>query len=94
MDEAYQFICSNEEINDKVTQMAQDEVYFALASLLSPYELPDGQWKEAFVCGSLSSTGDEFNYIVEDKYQEFMQELRILGFVEVDYEGYSLFYKE
>lgn len=94
VEEAYRFIVNNPTISGKVTQMAQHEIFFAVSARLSPYDYQSGEAMELFICNSLSGTDDEFNYIVEDKYAEFMQQLRDLGFSENDYEGYSLFYKE
>ncbi len=93
-EEACEFIANHPAISGKVTQMAQHDIFFAVSARPSPYDYHSGEAMELFICNGLSSTSDEFNYIVEDKYAEFMQELRNLGFMEQDYEGYSLFYKE
>lgn len=92
--EAYEDIINNPIICSKQTQMAQNSVFLGLAASMSPYEYASEIWTESFMCGGLTGTSPEYNYIVEDKYGEFMQELRNAGFTEIDYEGYSLFYIE
>lgn len=94
VDEAYEFVVNDPVLSGKVTQMVQDKIYFALGALLSPYDYQSADWSERFMCGTLNSTSDEYNYIVEDVFVDFMAELRGLGFSENVYHGYSLFYKK
>lgn len=93
-EEAYQFIVNSPTLGGKVTHATPNELYLALSAKLSPYEYQGGEWREHFVFGDPEEINDQYNYILEDRFEWLMQILRDSGFTEVDYEGYSLFYKE
>lgn len=92
--EAYEFIIENPNICNKPTQMAQRDIYYAVSALPSPYEYKNGANTGNVLCGGLGTIEDTYNYIVEDDYVEYSQDLRNAGFIENKYNGYSLFYKE
>ena len=94
VEEAVRDISGNPKINGKVTQMAQDKIYLALSLQLSPYDYQSEEGMELFRCSYLGAIEEQYNYIVENKYAEYMQQLRDMGFAEINYGEYALFYKE
>lgn len=92
--EAYEFIVENPSLSQKSTQMAQAAIYYAVSALPSPYDFENGANTGNFICGTLGTIEYEYNYIVEDEYVEYAQDLRDVGFAENKYNGYSLFYVE
>ncbi len=96
--EAVNYIKEDEELRNRTTYMAESATYFALSSQISPYEL-DTFYAGSYTgsCGSyvfstLGEIEESANYIVRDIYVDYSDELRNLGFTEIPYEGYSLFY--
>ncbi len=96
--EAISDIEENPERRNRKTYMAESDIYFALSSRVSPYELmifdPDSEYLSHYECGVLGEIEENANYIVRDIYVEYAQELREKGYTEIPYEGYSLFYLE
>ncbi len=96
--EALTFIEQDETLRDKETQMSEVEIYYALSTLISPYELRFGTREEScyrkYHFGGLGGIEDGCNYIVRDGFDEYCELLRAAGFTEQRYEGYSLFYKK
>lgn len=91
-----QFLEEHPELQNRKTYVAGGEIFLALSMLRSPYELnlyeQDGNFFEYWYCGGLGEPEEYCNYIVWDKYGEYMEELRRLGYGEVPYSNYSLFY--
>lgn len=92
--EANAYILENEKIRNKPTQMGQRDIYYAVSALPSPYDYQNGENTAGIICGGLGLIEDTYNYIVEDYWVEYSEELRVAGFTEKKYNGYSLFYKE
>ncbi len=94
--EGVQFLEEHPELQNRKTYVAGGEIFLALSMLRSPYELnlyeQDGNFFEYWYCGGLGEPEEYCNYIVWDKYGEYMEELRRLGYGEVPYSDYSLFY--
>ena len=65
---------------------------------MSPFDLRLGDNEhlvlDYYYCGSLPEIEDGCNYIVNNKYVEYAQALRDLGYTEIKYTSYSLFYQE
>ena len=55
-------------------------------------EWPDNRF-ENFVVGGLGPVSEEYNYIIRDGFEEYCEQLRKMGFTEVRFSKYSLFYK-
>mgnify|MGYP001040558241 CR=1 FL=1 len=94
------FIEENEQIQGQGTWISEKDMYFALSILRSPYELrmfedheEDGFYSY-YHCGGLPAVTEGYNYIVRDGFDEYCQELRAKGYLEIDYVGYSLFYQD
>ena len=93
--EAIGFLEENPQYQNLGTYMAQPGICFALSSLQSPEELGKitdvGVYNEYYHTGSLQMMGEGYNYIVTDIYADFADELRAMGYTEINYTGYSLF---
>ena len=78
--------------------MAEAGIYYALSVRPSPYELRIGERKDnrygQYVWNGLGVIEEDCNYIVRHTFAEYMGELRSIGFQEIDYGAYSLFYME
>lgn len=97
--EALAFLEEHPEYANKGTYMAEHEIYYALSTLQSPYEMElylednlvgDGY----FICGTLPAIDTDYNYIVRNGFAEYADILRSLGYTEIQYVNYSLFYME
>lgn len=93
---AVQFLEEHPEFRNQATYVAGSEIFMALSILESPYELrlyeEDGNLLDYWYCGGLGAPEEGCNYIVWNIYSEYMDELRGLGYQEVKYPDYSLFY--
>lgn len=98
VEEAVEFLEEHPQYKHKGTYMAEDPIYFAISTLASPYDLRMEENEhlllDYYYCGSLPALEDGYNYIVRDIYGEYAQELRDLGYTEIKYTFYSLFYQE
>lgn len=96
--EAVEFLKDNPQHQHVKTFMAEPPVYFAISIRLSPYEILMDEWQYEFSeywhCSGLPEIVEEYNYIVHDRYVDYMNSLRESGFTEINYGGYSLFYME
>lgn len=96
--EAVELVEENDFLKNKTVYMGQQPIYFALSILRSPEELTflrdKGMTFENYYLGALPEIKDENAYIVPDRYTDYANEMRDLGFIELKYNGYSLFYKE
>ena len=96
--EAIDFLEANPEYQNKGTCMAQPGICYALSSLQAPMDLGAiedvGIYNDWYHTGALGLIDKEYNYIVTDIYVEYAQELRDLGYYEIKYPNYSLFYME
>ena len=97
--EALELIAQDEELSGKVTWMTGTDIYYAISTLRDPHELrmqvdewPDNRF-ENFVVGGLGPVSEEYNYIIRDGFEEYCEQLRKMGFTEVRFSKYSLFYK-
>jgi hypothetical protein len=95
--EGIEYIEEHPEIMNKGTYMGESKEYFALSTLKSPYEmrfdlsnrdLEDDYYK----CSMLGEIEEGYNYIVRDVCVEYSDLLRDMGFKEVKFVNYSLFY--
>lgn len=98
VEEAIVYIEDHPQLSDRVTYMAEQEIYYALSTRISPYELRIGERENNrygnYVWTQLGEIFGDCNYIVRHTYAEYMEELRRAGFQEIDYGAYSLFYME
>ncbi len=98
VEEAVNYLEEHPQLQGKLTYMAENGIYFALSTRISPYELQIGERENNqygyYVWNNLDLIEDECNYIVRHTFAEYMDELRNAGFQEIDYGQYSLFYKE
>lgn len=98
--EAISFIEANPQYGPKGAQMSELPIFYALSSLISPYELQLLDPSELYLldgyyhCSYLGEIEDGYYYIVRDIFTEYAEELRASGFTENNYGNYSLFYKE
>lgn len=96
--DAVDFLEEHPQYKHRRTYMAEPSVYFAISTLASPYDLMMGEndflMLDYYYCGSLDIPEDGCNYIVRDIYPEYAQTLRDLGYTEIQYFCYSLFYQE
>lgn len=98
VEEALAYIEDHPQYRDRVTYMAEADVFFALSSRISPYELriwerEDNRYGN-YVWSRLGEPEEGCNYIVEHSFDQYMETLRQTGFQEIDYGAYSLFYME
>jgi hypothetical protein len=82
---------------NKGTYMAESKTFFALSTLKSPYEmrfdLSNGElYDDYYTCGMLGEIEEGYNYIVRDTFTEYADLLRSMGFGEIKFVNYSLFY--
>lgn len=96
--EAIAYIEENDNLSQRITYMAQQEIYYALSKQISPYEWQvTGQEDNRFgnfIFGGLGPVEKGCNYIVTYEFEDYCNELRAAGFKEIKYEYYSLFYEE
>ena len=96
--EGIAFIEDNPQYGPKGVQMAEVPVYLGLSTLKSPYELclfdKDLMVLDYYHCSHLGEIERGYFYIVRDTFTEYANELRLCGFTEIMYDGYSLFYCE
>ncbi len=96
--DAVEFLEEHPEYRHERTYMAQEPVYFAASHPFSPYDLmlytDERLLMGYYYCGALTQPEDGCNYIVSDKYADYAQLLRSLGYTEVRYQCYSLFYQK
>ncbi len=96
--DAVEFLEEHPEYRHERTYMAQSPVYFAASYPFSPYDLKlytEGNLLlDYYYCGGLMSPEDGCNYIVSDQYADYAQLLRDLGYTEIRYQWYSLFYQD
>lgn len=94
--EAVEFVDADGELSQRKTYMAESFAYYLISVLPSPYELEtvnDPVNYENFFFHQLGAMKEDCNYIVRDIYPEYKEELRQAGFQEIEYQGYSLFYR-
>lgn len=92
--DAVEYIEADELLRQRSTYMAESATYFAASALISPYELDtfyDNSYGN-YVFTTLGAIEENANYIVRDIYADYSNELRNMGFTEITYDGYSLFY--
>lgn len=98
VEEGISYIEGNLQLRERVTYMAEAGIYYALSVRPSPYELRIGERKDnrygCYVWNGLGLIEENCNYIVRHTFAEYMEELRSMGFQEIDYGAYSLFYIE
>lgn len=90
------YIEQDELLRQRNTYMAESATYFAASALISPYDIDtfyDNSYGN-YVFTTLGAIEENANYIVRDIYLDYSNELRNLGFTEIAYEGYSLFYRK
>lgn len=95
--EGIEYLEAHPEYQNQGTYMAEPVVYYMLSTLTSPYEIPyDIQLLDSdyYICGSLPEIQDGYNYIVRNTFAGYADELRALGYTEITFTGYSLFYQE
>jgi len=95
VEEAVEFIDSNPELSQRKTYMAENAIYYAISALPSPYDFEWGSNMRNYgnyVFGGLGEIEEDANYIVHQVYGDYQDELRRLGFEEIRYANYSLFY--
>lgn len=96
--EALDFIEEHPQYGARGVQMAEPPVYLGLSTLWSPYELclfdQDLYVMDYYHCSHLGEIEEGYYYIVRDTFHEYANELRSKGYVEISYNGYSLFYLE
>ena len=98
VEEALIYIENHPQLQEKLTYMMEEGIYYALSTRISPFELrieerENNQYGN-YVWGQLGEISDDCNYIVRHVYTQYMDELRCAGFQEIDYGAYSLFYME
>ena len=98
VEEGIAYIEDHPQLRDRVTYMAENGIYFALSTRVSPYELrieerQDNQYNN-YCWNQLGEIFSDCNYIVRHTYADYMDELRHAGFQEINYGSYSLFYME
>lgn len=93
--EAVEFLEENPQYQNRMTYMADVPIYLALSMLRSPYEMRFDEneylFFDYYYCSSLPEIEEECNYIVNNIYAEYADELRSLGYMEKRYAEYSLF---
>ena len=98
VEEGISYIEGDPLLRERVTYMAEAGIYYALSVRPSPYELRIGERKDnrygQYVWNGLGVIEEDCNYIVRHTFAEYMGELRSMGFQEIDYGAYSLFYME
>ncbi|MCM1541728.1 MAG: glycosyltransferase family 39 protein [Blautia sp.] len=98
VEEGTDYIEAHPQLGERVTYMAEQGIYHALGSRISPYELRIGERKDNrygnYVWGQLGLIYEDCNYIVRHTFTEYMEELRQMGFQEIDFGDYSLFFME
>lgn len=95
---AVDFIEENDFLKQRPVYMSQPPIYYALGALISPRRfsvLRDGSTSyQNYYYNALPEINENFVFIVRNKFQEYCNSLRSQGFFEIQYDGYSLFYKE
>lgn len=87
-------------LSRRVTYMAENGIYFAMSTLISPYELriwEQGNYQYGnFVWSSLGEIYPDCNYLIRHIYmdEEYRDKYFDAGFKEIDFGDYSLFYKD
>ena len=97
--EAVEFLEENPQYQNKGTYLAESPVYLALSLRESPYDMRLDEGGDVFFayyhCNtSFVAIDQDYNYIVRDIYVDYATQLRIMGYTEIPYAGYSLFYQE
>lgn len=96
--EAIEFLEEHPEYKHNRTYMAEEAIWFACSALMSPYDLmlPQNDYLllDYYYCGGLPFPEDGCNYLVRDIYPEYAQSLRDLGYEEIQYGEFSLFYQK
>lgn len=96
VEEGIRYIEEHPQLRERVTYMAENGIYYALSTRISPYELRIEDRQENrynnYCWNQLGEIFSDSNYIVRHIYAEYMEELRNAGFQEIDYGAYSLFY--
>jgi 4-amino-4-deoxy-L-arabinose transferase-like glycosyltransferase len=97
VNDGIEYIEEHPEIMNKRTYMAESKTFFALSTLKSPYEmrfdLSNGVlYDDYYICGMLGEIEEGYNYIVRDTFTEYADSLRNMGFKEIKFVNYSLFY--
>ena len=97
--EAIDFLEKHPEYRNKGTYMAENDIYFALSTLKSPYELKlydetQLAFDNYYICSTLPEIDTDYNYIVRDTFTEYSDTLRSMGYTEIKYVCYSLFYMD
>lgn len=96
VEEGIRYIEEHPQLRERVTYMAENGIYYALSTRISPYELRIEDRQENrynnYCWNQLGEIFSDSNYIVRHIYAEYMEELRSAGFQEIDYGAYSLFY--
>lgn len=98
--DALNFLEEHPEYQNEGVYMAEPDIYYALSSLSAPFDLgldpyASGHcFQDYYQCGTLPEIDTSYNYIVRDTFTEYAQELRSMGYTEISYPNYSLFYRE
>lgn len=98
--EAIDFLEEHPEYYHQGTYMAQGDVHFALSALADPSTLDldphvtGHTIYDYYHCGTLPEIDLNYNYIVRDIFPEYAAQLRSMGYNEIQYPCYSLFYQE
>lgn len=95
--EAVRYIEADEELRQRKTYMAENSLHYLISVLPSPYEIEisdDVSNYGNYYFHQLGEIEGDCNYIVRDIYTEYKDELHEAGFQEIEYPGYSLFYKK
>ena len=96
--EAISFLEEHPQYMNKGIYLPGNAVYFAVSSLVSPYDLRIDESTvdlcDYYHCSLPQILEDGYNYVVQDFYVEYAQQLHDSGYTEISYGVYSLFYQE
>lgn len=99
VEEAVDFLESHPEAQGLGTWMAQAKIYYAISASASPFDMDfdtedvNAASNGSYHFGGLGLIEEGYNYIVPDIYPDYANQLRELGYLELDCGGYSLFYQ-
>lgn len=94
--EAVEYLEENPQYKNKGTYTGEGTVYLALCLRKSPYDVKLYEKNDVIMDYYHCNTNfvgieEGYNFIVKDKYPAYAEQLRIMGYTEIRYPGYSLF---
>lgn len=99
IEEGLEFIENDEILSEKLTCVWERSIYYAISTQLPPWEFDVvgdayGIWNNYWF-GALPEITYEYNYIIpQGQYPEYCNAIRQMGFEEIEYDHYSVFYNK